>query len=77
MEWQPIETAPRDGMVLLFRPSAYEWGKVAPGRHNDDRHAIRPRPYWEMWLKIGGVWESREWPPTHWMPLPQPPKDTP
>lgn len=75
-EWQPIDTAPRveSGMILLFRPSAYQWGKIAPGVFNPDKYAKRPRPYWEMRLKIGGIIESRRWEPTHWMPLPEPPK---
>ena len=44
-EWQPIDTAPRveSGMILLFRPSAYQWGKIAPGMFNPDKYAKRPR----------------------------------
>ena len=74
-EWQPIETAPKGErtMLLLYRPTAYEWGKVAPGMYNPDQYAKKPRPYWEMWLKIGGTRESRDWVPTHWMPLPEAP----
>jgi hypothetical protein len=76
-EWQPIETAPKDKIVLLFRPTAFEWGSVAPGKYNVDFFAKRPKPFWEIWLKIGGTVESRLWEPTHWMPLPAPPKETP
>ena len=74
--WRPIETAPRDRthMLLLFRPQAAAWGKVAPGMFNPDQYAKRPRPYWEMWLRIGSVTGSREWEPTHWMPMPPPPE---
>ena len=73
--WLPIETAPRDGkdMLLLFRPAASQWAKVAPGKFNVEEFARRPRPYWEIWLKIGGITESRAWEPTHWMPMPPPP----
>lgn len=57
MEWQPIETAPKDGRDIL----------VMDGD----------------WLTIGW-WSGEEWcrqdlhlslsNPTHWMPLPEPPK---
>lgn len=56
-EWQPIETAPRDGTcVLLYRPeiifSGYYGGAHAGWRHNAPTSpAMYPKP-------------------THWMPLP-------
>jgi hypothetical protein len=58
-EWQPIETAPKDGTEILVYHneccSVREWGK------NDDGD--------EIWLpRIRGFF------PTHWMPLPNPPK---
>lgn len=75
-EWQPISTAPKDGtMILLYRPNAYEWGKVTPGKWNEQKYSKKPNPYWEIWLKIGGISEAREWIPTHWMQLPPPPKE--
>lgn len=75
MNWQPIETAPKDGsIILLYRPTAAKWAVIAPGAWNDDHYAKHPRPYWEGWLKIGSVSEYRYWTPTHWMPLPEPPK---
>lgn len=70
--WQPIETAPKDGrMILLYRPTGGGWMNTATGSWNDDRYAKNPRPYWESWLRIGVDW--RTLPPTHWMPLPEPP----
>jgi len=72
--WLPIDTAPKDGeIILLYRPTAFEWGKVAPAIWIDDKYAKQPKPFWEIWLKIGGVRESRAWKPTHWMPLPEAP----
>lgn len=71
MEWQPIETAPKDEKILLAR--AGQWVDI--GEWEDDRHAKKPRPYWtanrEWWA---GKMAMREQQPTHWMPLPPPPK---
>ena len=73
-DWKPIETAPHGEMLLLYRPNASAWGRVAPGKWDADEYARRPRPYWEGWLKIGGKLEWRAWEPTHWMHLPAPPE---
>lgn len=72
--WQPIETAPKDKMILLYRPTAFDWGKVAPGKWDAQKNHAKPKPFWAIWLRIGGTHESRHWEPTHWMPLPEPPK---
>ena len=74
MNWQPIETAPKSGLILLYRPKAPNWGAVAPGAYESDTYAKKPHPYWSIWLKIGGIREAREWEPTHWMHLPSPPE---
>ena len=61
MMWQPIASAPFDGTrVLLFREGWVEHTAAA---------------YWDMnwreWITVGGnVFTG----PTHWMPLPEPPK---
>ena len=73
MEWQPIETAPKDKVILAYRPDAHDWGKVAPAKWDDQRHHKKPQPFWSIWLRIGSTTESRAWVPTHWMPLPDPP----
>ena len=80
-EWQPIETAPRDGTVILF----YGEGCVCAGWFGND---FRPFP----WAFVDDTRESlvgccdkemtgrvhvNGYPldtPTHWMPLPEPPK---
>jgi len=76
MNWQPIETAPKDNVVMLYRPtSPYEWHKVAPGKYNDNKFGHKPRPYWESWFRVNSVTDDRNSPPTHWLPLPEPPKE--
>lgn len=60
MIWKPIETALKDGQIIL---AAYQ------------HHPVRPA-YWdqynERWITIGCITEGGE-EPTHWMPLPSPP----
>lgn len=57
-EWQPIENAPRDGTPIL----AADKGRYA---------------YVAEWIPANRVWigaDGMYWEPTHWMPLPGPPK---
>lgn len=63
MEWQPIETAPMDGRrILTFREGFQENIAVAWYSASTD-----------MWIPVyGDIWPN----PTHWMPLPQPPKES-
>lgn len=60
MDWQPIETAPRDGSDVLiggYYPNGVWF--VSMGWFSEDR----------------GYWSGHKIdPPTHWMPLPQPPQ---
>ena len=60
--WQPIETAPKDGTVILAYVSGGHHALVA---WNDD---------WEDWLHL--PWhESMPAVITYWMPLPAPPQE--
>ena len=74
-EWQPINTAPLDRIVLLHRPTApFSAIRVAPGKYETDQYAKKPKPYWAVWLCVwNGKTESREYPPTHWRDYPEPP----
>ena len=62
-EWQPIETAPKGGELVLL--SDVGWPHAT-------RRGGAP-------VKVGGWWDERwnifgaSWKPTHWMPLPEPP----
>jgi len=71
MEWQPIETAPKDGRrILLGREGWCEVGRWALDyecRQNADPGA------WSDDHDYGGP-EDDSW-PTHWTPLPEPPKE--
>jgi hypothetical protein len=64
MNWQPIETAPKDGRRIIAWFGA-----------NSEKYAESV-----YWLPEGGCWvwsqdgDSPRTPPTHWMPLPEPPK---
>lgn len=64
-DWQPIETAPKDGTVVL----GYRNGKYA------NAHRVQ-RDDCEMWSfgqVSGDVARFPECKPTHWMPLPPSP----
>lgn len=71
-KWQPIKTAPKDKYILLF---PCRWGGIScdVGVWDEDRFAKKPRPYWR---RVGqtSVGDDRNYPPTHWMPLPSPPQ---
>lgn len=68
MQWQPIETAPKDGTRLL----AY-WPPVFGG---DNAGCATT---WWVVTSSGlfgweSPWEYADREPTHWMPLPEPPR---
>jgi hypothetical protein len=75
MDWQPIETAPKDGtLVLVFSPGDFQTTTVAS--YTD---AAR-RPCWTAEGPDGRACDSAgDWQtlldPTHWMPLPASPQD--
>jgi hypothetical protein len=79
MQWQPIETAPKDGTrVWIYVPDFDPNEYVASFAHTDlpDDH----EDYWEGWtfadeVLINHSCEEPE--PTHWMPLPAPPSPCP
>lgn len=66
-EWKPIETAPKDGTtVILFWPFSSGGGYVTSG-YTAGLESISPGE----WQSEVSVLTLR--PPTHWMPLLQPP----
>ena len=73
MDWQPIETMPRDGTRVLCVCASVPAKSIAP-----DRVGYMAVSCWRQ-PKIGrgyiglGEFNSLHWPATHWMPLPPPP----
>lgn len=66
MEWQPIETAPKDGTIVIV---------ILSGIHPGTRKHFEPRiAYWNMyesrWIDIHGENEYTHWELSHWIDLP-------
>lgn len=72
-EWQPIETAPRDGSDILVYCGPLDpiWGIASWYRDNPDVPAGLPEG-WMMWHQA--TEDQRHTWPTHWRPLPSPPE---
>lgn len=72
-EWQPIETAPKDGTTI---PVIWD-GVVRFARFDlrggpfDDNGMLTPG--W-VFVAYDGKPRARAFEPTHWLPLPEPPK---
>ena len=68
-EWQPIETAPKDSTYYFVSVKSDVSGRwdVAIGRFGEDG----------FYFKDGCELDGWNWTPTHWMPLPEPPKEPP
>ena len=74
MNWKPIETAPKDGTVCrLYIPQFVQSDKrlrnYAPGQR--EGYWIEEIGEWQVYTTI----TSDAILPTHWMPLPDPPKE--
>ena len=72
MKWQPIETAPRDGTLILAMAiyndvvlaRTAKWVKTGVSKYNPEGG------YWTCPNQKSVIGEF-----THWMPLPEPPED--
>ena len=71
-DWQPIETAPKQKIVLLWALTDTETGnwKMSTGYWMP---GYRDEP--GSWTWDGRLLKAYEVHPTHWMPLPTPPQD--
>lgn len=72
-QWQPIETAPKDGTSILVFPPTWVNKPCSIAKWDTDQYAKKPRPYWRRDDDQGQVSYSRNTPPTHWLPLPEAP----
>lgn len=74
MNWQPIETAPKDGTAILtvvrgFRPAVTQWVEFeGEARFSEDPENFTEEDHFHEYF-FGSLYE-----PTHWMPLPEGPK---
>lgn len=69
-EWQPMETAPKDGTTILI----CGFGNVDQKYFVAD---VRWNDYENDWCLFDPAADTHNWPcysPSHWMPLPEPPK---
>ena len=84
MEWQPIETAPKDGSEIigvysndygyLDKPTVYgPWTcRFERNKWMASHDGIGVIEYMS---DFGTEYKEAEMDPTHWMPLPEPPKE--
>jgi len=77
-EWQPIETAPKDGTEIDLwvsvgvRVADCRWGKPSGANWGDRYGCDQDLP--AQWVtRHGFALDRRNGPPTHWMPHPTPP----
>ncbi|NBW20558.1 MAG: DUF551 domain-containing protein, partial [Caulobacteraceae bacterium] len=85
-QWQPIETAPRDGTRILIYSRSNNYGSSGKPTFDDFSvaHWGEITSKYSGWCGIvkgytvscreGLPYEHEN--PTHWMPLPEPPKET-
>ena len=65
MQWQPIETAPKDGTwILIFRSTPHTNMELGCALVYWDDH-------FTCWHD--GEYHSDHYDPSHWVPLPEPP----
>jgi hypothetical protein len=72
--WQPIDTAPKDGTRIDI------WAKTWLSYNDTFIHKRFPDCCWskgDSECNRPPAWNNlnTEWHPTHWMPLPDPPKE--
>lgn len=78
MEWQPIETAPKDGTSIMVWADGYRWPEIVKYEKYDEEDAmeIGAEGYWtfseDLLSAVANVEEDFL---THWMPIPEPPKE--
>jgi hypothetical protein len=69
-DWQPIETAPKDGTVILIHHNKKEIETIYPARWLEDLHPEYP---WQVLCSFYGENFLPDVYIRRWMPLPEPP----
>lgn len=76
-DWQPIETAPRDGTHILVINAAFlHEGEMCVAFWHTLRGEKQEDGRWDV-TGYGGYEAEPEVEPTHWQPLPEPPSSLP
>jgi hypothetical protein len=83
MEWQPIETAPKDGTVLILgiiSPAVNlvrdgYWSDGEEWEHSGFDSQDECRGWWAYTSSCGAEKLTGLYAPTYWMFLPEPPED--
>lgn len=72
MDWQLIETAPKEARrLMLYRPLRKE---TVFGYWDADKYAAKPKPFWHTDnTRLWGMRDARADAPSHWANLPTPP----
>lgn len=65
MQWQPIETAPKDGSLIMIGGTSYAGWFWSDAKWLDG---------WMMWSSTDDDWNVECFEASHWMPLPAPPQ---
>ncbi len=68
-DWYPIETAPKDGTEIIYSGKYEGAAWVSVGRWTD-------QGWYDINIDSSDHYGHAEY-PTHWMPLPQPPAESP
>lgn len=75
MNWQPIETAPKDGTRVLCLNADTGEVRVGVRKLFSEQHFENTGRHWYEWFRNEEFCPGHTWSiePTHWMPLPPPP----
>ncbi len=76
-EWQPIETAPKNGTEILITDGVDIWTAVYLKSNIQNYSPFFAKSSDNLTLNVGAYWESEPdyiYKPTHWRPLPEAPE---
>jgi hypothetical protein len=74
VDWQPIETVPKDGTTILLHQAGVICTAKWISEINEWWETVSPTKK-ELRSEMSGYWDADDiYDPDHWMPLPAPPK---